>query len=55
VKNDSPKVIIVSKPSLQVLIDGMPQMREVPGTKLLGNSDFIVGDRTGMNRLSFLS
>ena len=35
VKNDPPKVIIASKPSLQVLIDGMPQMREVPGTKLL--------------------
>ena len=35
VKNDSPNVIIASKPSLQVLIDGMPQMREVPGTKLL--------------------
>ena len=33
--NDPPKVIIASKPSLQVLIDGMPQMREVPGTKLL--------------------
>ena len=28
-------MIIASKPSLQVLIDGMPQMREVPGTKLL--------------------
>ena len=35
VKNDPPKVIIASKPSLQVLIDGMPQLREVPGTKLL--------------------
>ena len=35
VKNGPPKVIITSKPSLQVLIDGMPQMREVPGTKLL--------------------
>jgi hypothetical protein len=35
VKNDPPKVIITSKASLQVLIDGMPQMREVPGTKLL--------------------
>jgi hypothetical protein len=35
VKNDPPKVIIVTKPSLQVLIDGMPHMREVPGTKLL--------------------
>jgi hypothetical protein len=28
VNNDPPKVIIASKPSLQVLIDGMPQMRE---------------------------
>lgn len=35
VKNDPPKVIIASKPSLQVLIDGMPQMHEVLGTKLL--------------------
>jgi hypothetical protein len=35
VNNNPPKVIIASKPSLQVLIDGMPQMREVPGTKLL--------------------
>lgn len=35
VNNDPPKVIIASKPSLQVLIDGMPQMRKVPGTKLL--------------------
>jgi len=35
VNNDPPKVIISSKPSLQVLIDGMPQMREVPDTKLL--------------------
>jgi hypothetical protein len=35
VNNDPPKMIIASKPSLQVLIDGMPQMREVPGTKLL--------------------
>jgi hypothetical protein len=35
VKNDPPKVTIASKPSLQVLIDGMPQMREVPSTKLL--------------------
>jgi hypothetical protein len=35
VKNDPPKVIITGKPSLQVLIDGTPQMREVPGTKLL--------------------
>jgi hypothetical protein len=35
VKNDPPKLIITSKPSLQVLIDGTPQMREVSGTKLL--------------------
>ena len=35
VKNDPPKVIISSKPSLQVLIDGTPTMREVPDTKLL--------------------
>ena len=35
VKNDPPKVIIASKPSLEVLIDGMAQMRDVPGTKLL--------------------
>jgi hypothetical protein len=34
VKNEPPKVIIASKPSLQVLIDGKPQMREVPGTRL---------------------
>ena len=34
VKNDPPKVIISAKPALLVLIDGMPQMREVQGTKL---------------------
>ena len=34
VKNDPPKVIITSKPSLLVLIDGMPQLREIQGTKL---------------------
>jgi hypothetical protein len=34
VKNDPPKVIISTKPSLLVLIDGMPQIRDVPGTKL---------------------
>jgi hypothetical protein len=34
VNNDPPKVIIAKKPSLQVLIDGRPQMVEVPGTKL---------------------
>jgi len=35
VNNDPPKVSIASKPALQVLIDGMPHMREVPDTKLL--------------------
>jgi hypothetical protein len=34
VKNDPPKVIIASKPSLLVLVDGMPQMGDVPGLKL---------------------
>jgi hypothetical protein len=34
VKNEPPKVNIVKKPSLLVLIDGMPQMGDVPGTKL---------------------
>jgi hypothetical protein len=34
VKNDPPKVIIASKPSLLVLIDGLPQMGDVPGLKL---------------------
>lgn len=34
VKNDPPKVIIATKPSMLVLIDGMPQMGDVPGTKL---------------------
>src|SRR5437868_14560300 len=34
VKNDPPEVIIASNPSLLVLIDGTPQLREVPGTKL---------------------
>jgi hypothetical protein len=34
VKNDPPKVIIASKPSLLVLIDGRPQMGDVPGLKL---------------------
>src|ERR1700751_149743 len=34
VKNEPPKVIIAMKPSLLVLIDGMPQMGDVPGTKL---------------------
>src|SRR5215469_6758328 len=31
VKNEPPKIIIADKPSLLVLIDGMPQMREVAG------------------------
>jgi hypothetical protein len=34
VKNDAPKVIIATKPSMLVLIDGTPQMGDVPGTKL---------------------
>jgi len=34
VKNDPPKVIVATKPSLLVLIDGTPQMGDVPGTKL---------------------
>jgi hypothetical protein len=34
VKNDPPKIIITTKPSLLVLIDGMPQLREIQGTKL---------------------
>ena len=35
VKNDPPKIVIARKPALQVLIDGTPQMRQVPDTKLL--------------------
>ena len=34
VKNDPPKVIIATKASLLLLIDGMPQLREIQGTKL---------------------
>ncbi len=34
VKNDPPKVIISLKPSLLVLIDGLPQLSEIQGTKL---------------------
>ena len=34
VKNDPPKIIVATKPSVQVLIDGSPQLREVQGTKL---------------------
>jgi hypothetical protein len=34
VKNDPPKITIATKPSVQVLIDGAPRMREVPSTKL---------------------
>ena len=34
VKNDPPKVIVTGKPSLLVLIDGKPQLREIQGTKL---------------------
>ena len=34
VKNDPPKVIIASKPSLLVLVDGLPQLRDLQGTQL---------------------
>ena len=34
VKNDPPKIIFATKPSVLVLIDGMPQLREIEGTKL---------------------
>lgn len=34
VKNDPPKVIISTKPSMLVLIDGVPHMNDVPGTKI---------------------
>jgi len=34
VKNNPPQVIVASKPSLLVLIDGVPQLREVPETQL---------------------
>jgi hypothetical protein len=34
VKNDPPKVIISSKPALLVLVDGLPQLREVPNVQL---------------------
>jgi hypothetical protein len=34
VKNDPPKVIVATKPSLLVLIDGMPQMGDMPETRL---------------------
>ena len=34
VKNDPPKVIISTKPAVLVLIDGLPQLRDVPGVKL---------------------
>ncbi|MBV8828789.1 MAG: TonB-dependent receptor [Acidobacteriaceae bacterium] len=36
VKNDPPEVIVANNPSLLVLIDGAPQLREVPKTKLQG-------------------
>jgi hypothetical protein len=48
VKNDPPEVIIAKKPSLLVLIDGMPQMGDVPGTKLqsvLNTRSIILYDR----------
>jgi hypothetical protein len=34
VKNDPPKIILATKPSLLVLIDGMPQLRGIEGTEL---------------------
>lgn len=34
VKNDPPKIILAMKPSLLVLIDGTPQLRDIEGTKL---------------------
>jgi hypothetical protein len=34
VKNDPPKIIIATRPSLLVLIDGLPQLGDVPGTQL---------------------
>jgi hypothetical protein len=34
VKNDPPKIILATKPSVLVLIDGMPQLREIQDTKL---------------------
>ena len=34
VRNDPPKIIVSFKPSLLVLIDGLPQLREIQGTKL---------------------
>ena len=34
VKNDPPRIIITTRPSLLVLIDGMAQLREIQGTKL---------------------
>ncbi len=34
VKNDPPKIIVSTKPSLLVLIDGMPQLSAIQGTKL---------------------
>jgi hypothetical protein len=34
VKNDPPRIVITSKPSLLILIDGAPQMRKLPDTDL---------------------
>jgi hypothetical protein len=34
VKNDPPRIIFTTKPSLLVLVDGPPQLRDVGGTKL---------------------
>jgi hypothetical protein len=35
--------------------DSVQSRHQLSGKTKIGNSDFIVGDRTGMNRLSFLS
>src|SRR3974390_726947 len=34
VKNDPPKVIFSTKPALLVLVDGLPQLRDLPGVNL---------------------
>jgi hypothetical protein len=47
VKNDPPRVIFATKPSMLVLIDGQPQYREVGGTslqKVLNSQAFILHD-----------
>ena len=35
VRNDPPKIIVSETPALLVLIDGKPQLRQLPGSKLL--------------------